>query len=240
MKIEMLDDNVVSFILDRDEVIERKIDIKTSMYGSEKLKNLFEELITKAQNEVGFKVTSPMLVEAVPFEDGSIEIIIKCENFEDELDSRFSTFTPYEGANIGKEIMDAIMGIFDKVDVDIKSKNNNGIINVSERLDLKKEEDIAITFEFDDIDKATDACKNVITHEYKSKLYKDDKLKKFYLVLTINGNSDKNIIDDFNKTCNTLAEYGKKLQGNNLTKAYFDEHYEIMISDDAVNKLSML
>lgn len=240
MKIQRIDENVVSFVLDKNELVERQIDVEGTSYGEEKLRRLFEELITKAQNEVGFKVHSPVLVEAIPLEDESMEFLIKCGRFDDELDSRFTSFTPYQGANIGKEIIDMVMGAFEKIDSNVKSKNINNIINASERLDLKKEEDLALTFEFDDVDKATDACKNVINYDYNSVFYKDDKRKKYYLVVSVKASCEKEILDGFNKACNTLAEYGKKLQGNNLTKAYFDEHYDIMIKEDAVKKLALL
>ena len=144
MKIEKIDDNVVSCVLEKHELIERNIDLEHISYGEEKLRKLFEEIIDKAQTEVGFRIDSPLVVEAVPFGDDSIEFIMRCVENPDELDGRFSSFTPSDSSLIGKEIMDAIMGAFDKVDEDIKVKALGGAINTSERLDLKKEEYISV------------------------------------------------------------------------------------------------
>ncbi|MCQ2609293.1 MAG: adaptor protein MecA [Lachnospiraceae bacterium] len=240
MRLEKIDENVVSCVIEKQELIERSIDIKHISYGEQNLKKLFEEIVKKAEDEVGFKIVSPLVIEAVPYEDDSIEFILRCVENPDELDGRFSSFSPYDGMNIGKEIMESVMSIFDKVDEEIKVRSFGGQINTSERLDLKKEEDIAIIFEFDDIDKASDGCKNVLSYEYDSVFYKDEKLEKFYLVLSIKGSSEKKLLDDYNKACNTLAEYGKRTLGNNMTKAYFQEHYEIMIKEDAVKKLQLL
>ena len=112
---------------------------------------------------------------------------------------------------------------------------------LSTKLEFKKETDQIAIFEFDEIDKASDACRNVNSYDYVSVFYKDEKNKKFYLVLSISGNVPKTTIDDFNKACNSLAEYGIRIRGKvGMNQAYYEEHYKVVIKEDAVSKLSRL
>lgn len=243
MKVEKINENLIEFSVNNDELKNRNIDVKDLTYGSEKAKSLIEELLSIAGTKVGFKVDGPISVEAIPLKDGAIKLIVSKVVNPDELDSRYSRFTPYGKMDKPISILEMLESTIDQFEDILKSQNVKGINEVKtlNRLDITKENEIVYIFEFENIDRATEACKNVSTYEYESIFYKDEKNNKYYLVLCILGKTSDATLKDFNKVCNSLAEYGSRVQSKfGMNKAYYDEHYKTIIKSDAVKKLSSL
>ena len=65
-------------------------------------------------------------------------------------------------------------------------------------------------------------------------LYKDHAANLFLLALTQSDHT----LNDFNKICNMLSEYGTSERASGAALAYLEEHCEVMISKDAVQKLA--
>ena len=243
MKIEKIDENSIALILNNEELRNRNLKMSDLSYGSEKAKDLLVEVMNLAKVEVGFTPDAPLAVEAVPLKDGDIKIIVTKVFNPDELDARYSRFTPMKNEKVPFSIMQMLESTIDKFEEALKQGNTRGIdeVNNVEKLEITKGTDQIAIFEFDEIDKASDACRNVNSYDYVSVFYKDEKNKKFYLVLSISGNVPKLTMDDFNKVCNTIAEYGTRIRGKvGMNQAYYEEHYKIIIKEDAVNKLSRL
>ena len=243
MKIEKIDENSIALILKDEELKNRNLKMSDLSYGSEKAQDLLVEVMNLAKTEVGFTPDAPLAVEAVPLKDGDIKLIVTKVFNPDELDARYSRFTPMKNEKVPFSIMQMLESTIDKFEEALKQGNTRGIdeVNNVEKLEITKGTDQIAIFEFDEIDKASDACRNVNSYDYVSVFYKDEKNKKFYLVLSISGKVPKLTMDDFNKVCNTLAEYGTRIRGKvGMNQAYYEEHYKIIIKEDAVNKLSRL
>ena len=89
-------------------------------------------------------------------------------------------------------------------------------------------------FVFDSLDDVFEGAHKLAGSSYgKSSLYKNTAEKKYYLLL--DGTGCDRIM--FSSTCNVLSEYGKQTRHNYSSKAYFDEHYELIIGEDALEKL---
>lgn len=243
MKIERINENSIAFILKGDELGDRNLKLSDLSYGSEKARDLLIEMMNLAKTEVGFDADAPLAVEAVPLKDGAIKLIVtKVYNF-DELDARYSRFTPMKNEKSPLTIMQMLESTIDKFEEALKASNTKGVneVNNVEKLEIRKDTQPITIFEFDDIDKASDAVKNVKSYDYVSIFYKDEKNKKYYLVLSIKGNVPKEALIEFNKACNTLAEYGVRIKGKTgMNQAYYEEHYKVIIKDDAIRKLSQL
>ena len=243
MKIERINENSIALIINDEELKNRNLKMSDLSYGSEKAKDLLVEVMNLAKVQVGFNADAPLAVEAVPLKDGAMKLIVTKVYDPDELDARYSRFTPMKNDKVPFSIMQMLENTIDKFEEALKQGNTKGIneVNNVEKLEFKKETDQIAIFEFDEIDKASDACRNVNSYDYVSVFYKDEKNKKFYLVLSISGNVPKTTIDDFNKACNSLAEYGIRIRGKvGMNQAYYEEHYKVVIKEDAVSKLSRL
>ena len=243
MKLEKINENSIALILESSELKDRNLKIADLTYGSMKTKELFLELAKLAKNELNFTIDTPIAVEAVPLKDGNIKLIITKVYDPDELDARFSRFTPMKNEALPFTIIQLLENTIDRFEDALKSgapKDINTTKNLN-KLEIHGDKDIICIFEFPEIDKASDATKNVSNYNYDSIFYKDEKMGNFYLVLSIRSDAPKDILNEFNKSCNTLAEYGKKIEGKiGMNKAYYDEHYKVVIKDNAVYKLSQL
>ena len=243
MRIERINEYSVALTIDSNELKDRNLKLADLSYGSEKSKELLIEIINMAKKELNFVVDAPIAVEAVPLKDGDVKLIVTKIIDPDELDARFSRFTPMKNDLVPLTIMQLLESTIDKFEDAIKINSTPGVseVNTIDKLEIHGDRETICIFEFDEIDKASDACKNVSIGEWTSVFYKDEKNLKFYLALSINSNLPKEKLTEFNKTCNTLAEYGNKIEGRiGMNKAYYDEHYKIIIKENAVQKLSML
>ena len=244
MKLERLNENTIRCLIDKTELMARHIDIEDMTYGSENTIDLFEEMLDKANVELGFSPNRSLVIEAVPLVEGSIELLISKVESPDELDVRFSKFSPSKQGKGFPGFFEMLEGAFDKLEDELRSQNMQGLqdinSNAKTKADMRKEDSYISIFSFESIDKATDASKRISSINFDSSLFKDEKNKRYFLALSIDKNAEKEELDTFNKICNVLAEYGEKVQGMGYNLAYYKEHYQIIIHDDAVDKLSKL
>lgn len=95
MKIERVNENQIRCTLNKDDLASRQLKINELAYGSDKAKELFRDMMQQASYEVGFEAEDiPLMIEAIPISADCIVLIVtKVENPE-ELDTRFSKFSP--------------------------------------------------------------------------------------------------------------------------------------------------
>ena len=101
MKIERINENQIRCTLTSFDLSMRNLNLGELAYGSEKARSLFREMIKKAEAEVGFEAEDiPLMVEAIPLSAESIMLVITKIEDPEELDTRFSRFSPVseEGA----------------------------------------------------------------------------------------------------------------------------------------------
>ena len=95
MKLEKLSDTQIRCTLSKEDLTQRQLHLSELAYGSEKAKELFRDMMQQASYEVGFEAEDiPLMIEAIPISADCIVLIVtKVENPE-ELDTRFSKFSP--------------------------------------------------------------------------------------------------------------------------------------------------
>lgn len=95
MRLEKLNDNQIRCTLDRDDLVTRGLRLSELAYGTEKAKELFRDMMQQASYEFGFDAEDlPLMIEAIPTSlDRLVLVITKVED-PDELDTRFSKFSP--------------------------------------------------------------------------------------------------------------------------------------------------
>ena len=233
MKFEKINDKQIRCTLDNSDLGERGINLSELAYGSEKAKTLFREMLQKASVELGFETeNSPLMVEATPLSNESLLLIITKIDDPEELDTRFSKFSP----SIEDELNSLIKHI-DNINTLEGLSELKKEAPVSEPADKEKSEYYSRAFSFENLDTAIAACKGIKNTDtnINSSLYKNPSNGLFYLTLNNNALPDNNI---FVATCNILSEYGRKIAFWDSTKAHFDEHFELIIKDYAISKLA--
>ena len=95
MKIEKISDNQIRCTLNKQDLKDRQLRLSELAYGTEKAKALFQDMIQQASYEFGFEAEDiPLMIEAIPISPESLVLIITKVEDPDELDTRFSRFSP--------------------------------------------------------------------------------------------------------------------------------------------------
>ncbi len=254
MKIERISENQIRCTLNDVDLSARNLNLAELAYGTEKAKNLFREMIQKASNEVGFEAEDiPLMVEAIPLSNESVMLVITKMDDPEELDTRFSKFSPMSEDednllnNLANELLEGADGLLKylKPSAEAATTKENGTeaSELNRALCPPKEDDPNSSqagqlriYSFASLDQVADAAK-VVAPVFcgESILYKNPKSGQYYLVIRRCSDSP-----DFSKVCNILAEYGTKIHHDYATEAYYEEHYDIIIRKNAVIALTQL
>ena len=91
-------------------------------------------------------------------------------------------------------------------------------------------------FSFTNLDSLIDvSCRLREMYNGANSLYKCEENNLYYLVI----NKGNGSVEDFNKVCNILTEYGSMVRSTSANEAYFKEHFKKIIAKKAIQKLAM-
>lgn len=246
MRIEKLNDNQIRCTLTKADLADRQIKLSELAYGSEKAKSLFRDMMLQASAEFGFEANDiPLMIEAIPMPNECIVLIITKVSDPEELDTRFSKFSPSNTdvldtisepkKAITPEGADEVLDIFKRL-VEQHLKNapteqkevQQETVTVADNIDLTR------VYRFDTLDSIVDAA-HVLRDYYRgeNRLYKNPSKKVYYLVLSKSSHTP----EEFNKICNILTEYGSNEPYTKSMEAYMAEHYNLVMKKNALQKL---
>lgn len=262
MKIEKISDTQIRCTLNKEDLQDRELRISELAYGSDKAKQLFRDMMQQAAYEFGFEAEDiPLMIEATPISADCLVLVITKVEDPDELDTRFSNFTPYaqgdeetededndEDDAYADEILNCFEHLGELLGKREKGDSTEGSNKSKQHKDAKTEDaqqdapvsvpsSLTKIFTFQSLTDLTNLAK--IIHQFyhgENTLYKNPADKKFYLVIHIS----KHTPEEFNKVCNIISEYGKPERTNYASIAYYKEHFEVIISADAVAKLASI
>lgn len=241
MKIERISENQIRCTLTSFDLSVRNLNLKELAYGSEKVRSLFREMLQKASNEVGFDTEdSPLMVEAIPLSNESVMLLITKVDDPEELDTRFAKFAPESDADSYQDLHDFAVNLLDGAD------KLEELFDIPETEPSTKSESAAESsnassmlrvYRFDSLDQISDAAKaSNLPASVKSTLYKKPDEREYYLVLT----SEESPNAEFNRLSNLLSEYGSKVSADAAAAAFYEEHFDVLISENALNNLTKL
>lgn len=245
MKIEKINDNQIRCTLTHADLIERQLHLSELAYGTEKAKSLFHDMMQQAAYEFGFEAEDiPLMIEAIPASSGSIVLIITKVEDPDELDTRFSKFSPSPEGEAGGSTHDTP----DKLEGADTLLNLLG--KVKEKMDAAKQESdpkeqpkeleqksTVRLFSFSTMNQVLKAsCFLNSMYHGSNTLYKDNAEDIYILALT----QDEHSVNDFSRICNMLTEYGTLEKASGAALAFLEEHCEILVSGNAVQQLSSI
>jgi adapter protein MecA 1/2 len=243
MKIEKINDNQIRCTLTRADLADRQLKISELAYGSEKAKSLFHDMMQQAANECGFEAEDiPLMIEAIPASADSIVLIITKVEDPEELDTRFSRFSPTTGSewelkrdSISPKLEGAedILSLLDKIKGNISPLSHD---KAAQETPEKKTPALRL-FSFAAMDNVIYAAQLLGKMYHGSNtLYKDNSADMYILAITQSDHT----VNDFNRICNMLSEYGSQEPSSGAILAYLEEHCEVILAADAVQKLSQI
>lgn len=265
MKIEKISERQIRCTLSRDDLVDRELRISELAYGSEKAKALFRDMMQQANYEFGFEAEDiPLMIEAIPVSPECLILVITKVEDPDELDTRFSKFSPddhdsddiYEDdSDDADSYADEIINSFGQID-DLLSDNtaddSEDFIPLAEALSINKEEpsekptetksvsyqtNLMKVYSFKTLEEA-EKLSTVIAHCYDgvNTLYKNPLNSIYYLAIS----KSEHTPEEFNKICNIVSEYGRLEPTTYASTYYYDEHFDLLIKDRAIQVLSEL
>lgn len=257
MKIEKISDNQIRCTLNKSDLIDRELKISELAYGTEKAKALFRDMIQQAFYEFGFEVDDiPLMIEAIPVSTECLILVITKVEDPDELDTRFSKFSSFNlHGNFEKNDLDEdsyadeIINSFDQIEDDlgddIEDSSKEEILAEPEtpEVEAQSKSDFHIpskltkVYSFRSLKEVTELAYIMLgIYNGKNTLYKNPVTSTYYLVISISEHTP----EEFNKICNIISEYGKVERSTYASSAYYDEHYEVIVKDHALQILSVM
>lgn len=238
MKIEKLNENQIRCTLTHADLAARHLKLSELAYGTEKAKSLFRDMMQQASFDFGFEAENiPLMIEAIPSSADSIVLIITKVEDPEELDTRFSKFTPAGDTDpLNLETLEKLQGADEFLNLLNKVKEAAAGTRTSEPESAAPTFTVRL-FSFETLDSVIRASR-LLAPVYKgaNTLYKDGSNGIYILALAPSDHS----AGEFNKICNMLSEYGSPEKAEPSVLAFLEEHCDIIISADAVQKLSTL
>ncbi len=245
MKIEKVNDHQIRCTLTREDLASRRLKMSELAYGSDKAKDLFRDMMEKANDEYGFEADNiPLMIEAIPMSGECIVLVITKVEDPEELDTRFSKFAPDiegcedcddsedESLNSSPDDIVNISDLFKKFKSAVSSAKENGSSGIGSSATEGFE---GMAFGFKSVTEVMDVCKKACKDFIgDSSLYKNSKTNEYLLTLTRRSMD----VTDFVKICNIFSEYGAPLRGSTISESFLKEHFEPIVEKDAVLVLS--
>ena len=250
MKIEKLNENQIRCTLTREDLVQRQIKMAELAYGSEKAKQLFQDMMQQAFQDYGFDVNNhPLMIEAIPVSLDSLILIITKVDSPDELDSRFARFSSEDGGletetpsvesltgvddilNLISRISEARRHAAEKEAKSQQTEESAGAPEMDEVFNLSR------FFLFRDLETIIRVAH--ITEPYydgPNSLYKNPDDGNYYLIVKKADTS----ADNFNKLCNTLSEYGPQVDYMTGVDEFFREHMNVISAGNALQTMRQL
>ena len=240
MKIEKVNDHQIRCTLTKADLADRELKISELAYGTEKAKSLFRDMMQQASLKFGFEAEDiPLMIEAIPLNSDCIVLIITKVEDPEELDTRFSKFAPsvHDDDSLDDMIQDLNEGADDVLDLfkRIHEGRVNGGQNGQKTLRQEEKAEEAGTAEGSvSLTRMAHVLKGF--YHGSNSLYKDSSTGRYFLIVT----SSSHTPEEFNKLCNCLSEYGRQEKSVPAGEAYFEEHHELIISENALQNLSKI
>ena len=256
MKIEKISDNQIRCTLTKEDLDSHQIRISELAYGTDKAKKLFREMMQQAQIEFGFEADNiPLMIEAIPVNGESVILIVTKVEDPEELDTRFSKFSPYKKTKqdtLHFDGADNIIDIFQKLYEETQKAASQGASSSNKEVkesgasrtsrSTEASESVSNTrkvsvnlirlYTFDDVIAATHGLDGF--YKGVNTLYKDE--NSLYQLIVHQSSCTA---EEFNKVCNILSEYGSGRAFNAAGEAHLKEHGEL-ISRKALQQLAKI
>ncbi len=246
MKIEKINDNKIKCTLTQEDLKSRNIKSSELVYGSDKARALFRDMMTKAFEEVGFQADNiPLMIEAIPEKQNALVLIISKVENPDEVDTRFAKLSPSPVTGQPKEDLnvegaDDIIDIYQKLRSGTKKaatdrKKASGKKSGTEQ--KKAPISLIRLYRFDTLDTVIAAAKALGKfYSGSNSLFRLKKEGTYNLVIHQSSHTP----EEFNKVCNILSEYGVGEAYSRAAAAHLSEHEEAVLSYNALQQLAKL
>ena len=248
MTIKRNSDNQITCTISASELAERRLGVGDLSYGSKQAKSLVSEIMKIAKKEIGFSSDNlPLVVEAIPMENNDVMFIITKLEYPEELDARFSRFTPADESeyppinNDEISIDDTASNIFKHLETLANEMNEEEfeteVDTNSPTGSTKPKAPPYMIYSFDSMEDLISLAKLISSElPLPSSVYKTGQGQGLHLLVS----PGKSSAEKFKSICEVISEYSSKdrrLKGSDLL---LKEHYKAVIEGNALEILAKI
>ncbi len=244
MRIEKVNDHQIRCTLTKADLADRELKISELAYGTEKAKNLFQDMMQQAAQKFGFEAENiPLMIEAIPLNSDCIVLIITKVEDPEELDTRFSKFAPsiHDDDSLEDMIQELSEGADDVLDLFKRIRESRSTLQDDQKegsdtaeADGDKPLSLALLYSFSSLNHVIRLAHVVDGFYHGSNFLYKDHTSDRYILLVTNGNHTP---EEFNKLCNCLSEYGHQEKSVPGQDAFLEEHCELILNGNALQSL---
>ncbi len=249
VKLERINENQIRCTLDSADFHMRQMTVKELTYRSPKAKELFRELLEKAEKELDFDAEDmPLMIEAIPTSEESVTLVVTRVEDPEEFDPRFARFAPNPVVNMDLEDSDdedvsEKEGFLERADeiIELVRKFTEKLPNTNDSEDNSLTEqnvtNLCRAYVFSSLDDICETAKKVdFSYIGDNSVYKDVQNKRYILVVYQSEHS----ATEFNYICNQLSEYSEPFRGGSFAIAHCEEHFQVIVKENALQILQNL
>lgn len=260
MKIEKISDNQIRCTLNKEDLLDRELRISELAYGTEKTKALFRDMMQQASYQFGFEADDiPLMIEAIPVSSECLVLMITKVDDPDELDTRFSKFSSDDDTFMDEDddddaYADEIINSFGELndlldDTEDSFLDSDDFVPLSETLSNRNitaqsgnatsvsvQPNLTKVYTFHKLEEIVTLASHISPRYLGVNTLFKDKNGLYYLLLSKGNDSPEN----FNKICNMISEFGTLQRTTYASAAFFQEHYETLIVEHALQTLAKI
>ncbi len=248
MRIERISDNQIKCTLNRSDLAMHHVKVSELAYGAEKAKELFQDMMEQAFVEFGFEGGDSLVVEAIPVSMDCIVLMITRVDEPEEIDTSFRGLsdlgdislddTDSDDADISDDDIDLddLLGLED-IPSEHAHKDAASHLSLHGRQQRFTKSDASQEkiFSFGDLKDLLAFAHSANPYfKGKSSLYRSPSTGRYYTVLS----SQPRSASSFGMVCSLALEYGSKEPSLFAGGAFVDEHFDVIISKKALQKLA--
>ena len=236
MKIERINDNQIKCTLSRSDLQDHELKLSELAFGTEKAKALFQDMMEEANERFGFEANdNPLMIEAIPVNPDCIILLITKMNHPDEIDERMNSYQDEESdggdsdSYLSHDSSQTLRQAFREME---QIRRNHAVKQQAP----DKTPELAI-FDFGTLDDVIAVARLIdVIHLPDSALYYSRRDELYYLVIHFDE-IDAAFIPSI---LSTLHEFGNECQNLPAIEAYFTEHCDVILREEAVEKLASI
>lgn len=232
MKIEKINDNQISITLGKHDLEKYDLTINDLLGNrSEKAEELLRELMNVARVDYDFETNdASIVVEAMQINQDYLVFVVTKLGEGENLDPRYELM---------KRLRDGVRHLVEENDFGEQDGTHAPAPQVKEKEKSAPEEKQPAPLygvcSFESIDRLIVAAKlSENFYDSDNSLYKNPEDGLYYLVFTRNRNSE----EEFDIVSRHLREFGKFGNVSYAARFYVEEHYELLIKDNAMQSLA--
>ncbi len=246
MEFERIGKNTVQCHMTVEEMNEYGLRIEDFFTNQEKSRNFLEQLVERAEEEIGYEVESGMIsMQLMRMPDDSLTITFS-DKGEDGIHNMLNQIQNLAGMiddNTAATIADAVSEEEEKLHQeehmpDFEEKTAKQAMKDSQSKKIKdqqkKIQSAARVYQFENLDLLEQFAQTIQTAKnISSKLYHDAKSGVWYLVIK----KGKLRLKEYLEVCQRLSEYGTLCTMHPFMEQYCKEHFDCVIGKQALRTM---